>query len=145
MGISGPLLHKTMKTGSNNNCCKGCILFVHSHLRPTMMNIKSNQQIAIDAYMHVFHFVAICVLSCLCDNACKRSLAICRKNRASCPVSRLLSVPIWPTCAENMIQTNKQTNKLTNLFHFVMLNSQITPDLMKLGVASHFADSYMGP
>ena len=28
------------------------------------------------------------------DNACKRSLAVCHKNRASCPVSRLLSVPI---------------------------------------------------
>ena len=34
------------------------------------------------------------VLLCLCNNACKRSLAICRKNRALCPVSRLLSVPI---------------------------------------------------
>ena len=38
---------------------------------------------------------AVYVLSCLCDNACKRSLAICRKSRASCPVSRRpLSVPI---------------------------------------------------
>ena len=36
---------------------------------------------------------AVHVLSCLCGNACKRSLAICRKSRASCPVSRLLSVP----------------------------------------------------
>ena len=43
---------------------------------------------------------AIHVLSCLCDNACKRSLAICRESRASCPVSRLLSVYIWPACAE---------------------------------------------
>ena len=34
------------------------------------------------------------VLSCLCDNACKGSLAICRKNRALCPVSRLLYVHI---------------------------------------------------
>ena len=40
------------------------------------------------------------LFSCLCDNACKRSLAICRKSRASCPVSRLLSVPIWPACAK---------------------------------------------
>ena len=31
---------------------------------------------------------------CLCNNACKRSLAICCKSRALCPVSRLLSVPI---------------------------------------------------
>ena len=43
---------------------------------------------------------AVHVLICLCNNACKRSLAICRKSRALCPVSRLLSVPIWPTCAE---------------------------------------------
>ena len=35
------------------------------------------------------------VLLCLCNNACKRSLAIC-KSRALCPVRRLLSVPIWP-------------------------------------------------
>ena len=43
---------------------------------------------------------AVHVLLCLCNNACKRSLAICRKRRASCPVSRLLSVPIWPACAK---------------------------------------------
>ena len=44
---------------------------------------------------------AVHVLSCLCNYACKRSLAICRKSRASCPVSTLLSVPIWPACAEH--------------------------------------------
>ena len=38
------------------------------------------------------------MLSCLCDNACKRSLAVCHQSRESCPVSRLLSVPIWPAC-----------------------------------------------
>ena len=43
---------------------------------------------------------AIRVLSCLCDNACKISLAICRKSRALCPVSRFLAVPLWPACAE---------------------------------------------
>ena len=37
---------------------------------------------------------AVHVLLCLCNNACKKSLAICRKSRALCPVSRLLSVPI---------------------------------------------------
>ena len=37
---------------------------------------------------------AVHVLLCLCNNACKRSLAICRKSKAMCPVSRLLSVPI---------------------------------------------------
>ena len=37
---------------------------------------------------------AVHVLLCLCNNACKRSLAIGRKSRASCPVSRLLSVPL---------------------------------------------------
>ena len=37
---------------------------------------------------------AVHVLLGLCNNACKRSLAICRKSRAPCPVSRLLSVPI---------------------------------------------------
>ena len=34
------------------------------------------------------------VLSYLSDNACKRPLSICRKSRALCSVSRLLSVPI---------------------------------------------------
>ena len=35
------------------------------------------------------HQIPFHVLSCVCDNACKRSLAICHKS----PVSRLLSVP----------------------------------------------------
>ena len=34
------------------------------------------------------------VSSCPCNNACTISLAICRKSRALCPVSRLLSVSI---------------------------------------------------
>ena len=34
------------------------------------------------------------VLSCLFDNACKRSLVFCLKSRALCPISRLLPVPI---------------------------------------------------
>ena len=42
---------------------------------------------------------AVHVLLCLCNNACKRSVAICHKSRALCPVSRLLSVPIWPAAA----------------------------------------------
>ena len=53
----------------------------------------------------------------VCDTACKRSLVICHKSRASCPISYLMSVPIKPACAEqrfNMIQTNKQTNKQIN-------------------------------
>ena len=43
---------------------------------------------------------AVHVLSCLCDNTCKRSLAIDHKSMTSCPIGRLLSVPIWPACAE---------------------------------------------
>ena len=45
---------------------------------------------------------AVHVLSCLCDNA--------RKSRASCPVSRFLSGPIWPVCVEqgHLYDTNKQ-------------------------------------
>ena len=43
---------------------------------------------------------AVHVLLCLCNNACKRSLAICRKSRALCPVSRPLSIPIWPACVK---------------------------------------------
>ena len=64
----------------------------------------------VESYQHLIDFSppvpttgspkAVHVLSCLFDNACKRSLAICCKSRASCPVSRFLSVPIWPECAE---------------------------------------------
>ena len=44
---------------------------------------------------HQLFYQRLChVLSCLCDKACERSPAIFRKSRASCPVSRLLSVPI---------------------------------------------------
>ena len=47
---------------------------------------------------------AIHVLSCLCDNACKGSLAIICKSRASCPVAGFcLSLKR----DVNMIQTNK--------------------------------------
>ena len=51
------------------------------------------------------------VLSCLCDNACKRSLAICCKSRASCPVSLCLSLYGLHVLNRdfNMIQTNKIT------------------------------------
>ena len=56
------------------------------------------------------------VLLCLCNNACKRSLAICRKSGALCLVSRLLFVPVWSACAEQgrSYDSNKQTNKQTN-------------------------------
>ena len=56
---------------------------------------------------HVFH-------TCLCDNACKISQAIFRKNKALLRITSLLSTPIQPTWLHrgvDMIQTNKQTNK----------------------------------
>ena len=51
------------------------------------------------------------VLSCLCDNAFIRSLAICHQNRASYLISRLMPVPIWLACAEQgcKYDTNKQS------------------------------------
>ena len=69
---------------------------------------------------------AVHVLSCLCDNACKRSPSTCRKSRISCPVSRLLSVfsymvcmcwtgtLIWLKNKQTNKQINKQTDKQTN-------------------------------
>ena len=54
---------------------------------------------------------AVHVLLCLCNNACKRSLAICRKSRALCPVSRLLSVPRYLLNREGTLILFKQTNK----------------------------------
>ena len=71
--------------------------------RPTCFIKVEFYQNAIDMFPPVLttgSTKAVHVLSCLCDNACKRSLAICRKSRAPYPVSRLLSVPIWPACAE---------------------------------------------
>ena len=55
---------------------------------------------------------AVHVLSRLCDDTCKRSLAIRRKSRVLCPVSRLASVHIWRACAEQgrLYDSNKQTN-----------------------------------
>ena len=41
---------------------------------------------------------AVHVLLCLCNNACKRSLAICRTSRALCSVSRLLCPYISCMC-----------------------------------------------
>ena len=55
---------------------------------------------------------AVHVLLCLCYNARKKFLAICRKSRALCRMSRLLSVPIWPACVKQgrWYNSNKQTN-----------------------------------
>ena len=64
---------------------------------------------------------AVHVLSCLCNHACERSLAICHKSRASCPVSRLLSVPMWPACAEQGHYTI-QTNAMTDIIFYLMHN-----------------------
>ena len=54
------------------------------------------------------------VLSCLCDDACKRSLYICGWNRALCPVSRLLQAPKYPECEDqgSWYSSNKKANKL---------------------------------
>ena len=59
---------------------------------------------------------AVHVLSCLYDNACKRSLAICHKSRASCPVSRSLSLYGLHVLTRdvNMTQT-KSESKLKGL------------------------------
>ena len=73
---------------------------------------------------------AVHVLSCLCDNACERSPAICHNSRASCPVSRLLSVPEWPACCWTgkliwFKQTKQKIHKI-NMFFLVYSNFHIT-------------------
>ena len=57
------------------------------------------------------------VLACVCDKACKRSLAICRESRVLCPVSRLPSVPIWPACAEQGRYYNPNPNPQSTIHH----------------------------
>ena len=71
----------------------------------------------------------------ICNNACKRSLAICRKSRASCPINRLLSVHIWPTCAKQRRQydSNKQTNKQKNKKKQTKNTSKATVKISQLG------------
>ena len=56
---------------------------------------------------------AVHVLSCLCDNACKRFLAICRKSSCVLLAGYCLSRYGLHVLNRdvNMIQTNKQTNK----------------------------------
>ena len=58
-------------------------------------------------YAELFHQRLCYLLSCLCDDACKRSLAVCHKSSALWPVSRLLS---W------MLIWFKQINKTINDF-----------------------------
>ena len=60
------------------------------------------------------------VLSRLYDNVCERSLAMCHKSKALCPVSRLLAVPIYPICAEQRCKYD--TNKHTNLYRQVPIS-----------------------
>ena len=67
------------------------------------------------------------VLSYLCDNACKRSWAICRNSMELCPVSRSLSVPIWPACAEqgSHYNTNKAISRKMKVNHtYIFVNVQ---------------------
>ena len=54
---------------------------------------------------------AVHVLLCLCNNACKRSLAICRKSRALCPIIILLFLYCLYVLNRdvNIIQINEQT------------------------------------
>ena len=70
--------------------------FVSGRWNATNMLSTCSHQCRQLVHQRPFH-----VSSCLCDNTCKRSLAICHKSRALCHVSRLLSVPIWPACAEH--------------------------------------------
>ena len=69
----------------------------------TSFHIKQNYLYNLSHVTNLFQPVtskAVHMLSHLCENTCKRFLAICRKLRASYRVRKLLSVPIQPACAE---------------------------------------------
>ena len=53
---------------------------------------------------------------CVCNDVCKGSLAICRKSRASCPVSKFLSVPMWPARAKQGRKCDSINQKQANVF-----------------------------
>ena len=73
------------------------------------------------------------VLPCLCDNASKRSLAMCRKRRAPCLVSRLLSVPIQPACAEQGRQYD--SNQIKNQkYPILLLKVNAVPVHLKVNI-----------
>ena len=78
-------------------------------------------------------------LSCLCDNACKRSLTFCCKSMASCAVGRLFVCPYVACICWNGTLTC-QTNE--NYFHFTLCQWKIRklhkkPDMM-IKEFSHF-------
>ena len=93
--------------------------------RPGLSPARSVCFRKVELYQHVINLFplmlttgstkAVHVLSCLRDNAHKRSLAICRKSKASCPINRLLSVPIWSHVLNrdiDMIQTNSSSTSI---------------------------------
>ena len=84
------------------------VLFALIHVGSSLANcvsLTSSSQCCQLVYQGPCH-----VFSCLCDNACKRSLAICLKSRALCPLSRILSVPILSACV-TMIYFEQHKNK----------------------------------
>ena len=86
--------------------------------------------------------------SCLCDNAYKGSLATCRKNRDLSPVSKRLSVPIQPACANqglNMDQTTKKqylllSNSVHIYYSVTVYTVYIYPATQDLSVTLGLAD-----
>ena len=88
---------------------------VCAHLDPLVSERWNSITLLLTRYHQCRRLVkkAVHVLLCLCNNACKRSLAICRKSRA------LARVPLACFCLTlyslhvlnrdvNMIQTNKK-------------------------------------
>ena len=70
------------------------------------------------------------MLSCLCDNACKRSLVISRKNRASCPITGFCLTQYIPHALNRGINIIKnqmipKTFKMVTLLNAPLLSTQI--------------------
>ena len=113
---------------------------LHLSSRPSRFEPGTFRLIQIKFYQHVITlsppvhrlvYQRPChVLSCLCDIAYKRSPAICHKSRASCPVSRLLSAPLWPACAKqgrkyDSINHDFKLDVFCILYHVPILNDYL--------------------
>ena len=77
------------------------------------------------------------VLPCLCDHACKRPLAIFCKSRAFCPNGRLLSVPIYPACAEQGHQYDRNKIHCTENIYQTCSEMPAVPERNCLCFSSH--------
>ena len=78
------------------NMCRDGEVAQHQRVCDLMVFFGDTRYLSVTNFLQPVVEKSCHVLSCLCDNACKSSLAICLKSRELCSINRFLSVPVQP-------------------------------------------------